>query len=107
MFLIDFWTYSCINCVRTIPWLRSWHETYGDEGLVIIGVHSPEFAFERDPENVKQAIEDLNVSWPVVLDNSFDQWRAYNNRFWPAHYFIDAEGFNPLLPLRRRGVRKQ
>ena len=90
--IIDFWTYSCINCIRTIPYLRSWYETYKDEGLVIIGVHSPEFAFERDPANVRQAIEDLGVSWPVVLDNSFDQWRAYNNRYWPAHYFIDAAG---------------
>lgn len=90
--LLDFWTYSCVNCVRTIPYLRSWHERYEDEGLVIIGVHSPEFAFERDPRNVQAAINELGVSWPVVLDNSFDQWRAYDNRYWPAHYFIDAEG---------------
>ena len=90
--LIDFWTYSCVNCVRTLPYLRSWYETYKDQGLVIIGVHSPEFAFERDPENLKQAIEDLNVTWPVVQDNSFAQWSAYNNLFWPAHFFIDAEG---------------
>lgn len=90
--LIDFWTYSCVNCVRTIPYLRSWHDKYADEGLVIIGVHSPEFAFEREPDNVRKAAEDLGVIWPVILDNSFEQWRAYGNRYWPAHYFIDAEG---------------
>jgi len=90
--IVDFWTYSCINCVRTIPYLRSWHEAYEDEGLVIIGVHSPEFAFERSPVNVRKAMEELNVSWPVVLDNEFAQWKAYNNRYWPAKYFIDAEG---------------
>ena len=90
--LIDFWTYSCVNCVRTLPYLRAWHKAYADDGLVIIGVHSPEFAFERDAGNLLKAIDDLGVTWPVVQDNSFDQWRAYNNRYWPAHYFIDAEG---------------
>jgi cytochrome c biogenesis protein CcdA/thiol-disulfide isomerase/thioredoxin len=90
--LLDFWTYSCVNCVRTIPHLRSWYDRYRDEGFVIIGVHTPEFAFERDPENVRAAIRDLGVTWPVVLDNDYQQWRAYNNRFWPAHYFIDATG---------------
>ncbi|MDC7225477.1 MAG: cytochrome c biogenesis protein CcdA [Spirochaetales bacterium] len=90
--LIDFWTYSCINCVRTIPYLQAWYETYAEDGFEIIGVHSPEFAFERDPSNVAAAIEEMGIKWPVVLDNDFAQWRAYNNRFWPAHYFIDAEG---------------
>ena len=90
--LLDFWTYSCINCVRTIPYLRSWYEAYRDDGFVIIGVHTPEFAFERNPENVRAAMQDLGVTWPVVLDNDYDQWRAYNNRYWPAHYFIDADG---------------
>ncbi|MDC7223697.1 MAG: cytochrome c biogenesis protein DipZ [Spirochaetales bacterium] len=90
--LVDFWTYSCVNCVRTLPYLRDWYEKYGGEGFEIIGVHSPEFAFERNPDNLKAAMEDLGVSWPVVQDNSFDQWRAYNNRYWPAHYFIDAQG---------------
>jgi thiol-disulfide isomerase/thioredoxin len=90
--LIDFWTYSCINCVRTIPYLSSWHEAYEDAGLVIIGVHSPEFAFERSPENVRRAMEELGVNWPVVLDNEFAQWKAYRNRYWPAKYFIDHEG---------------
>jgi len=90
--LVDFWTYSCVNCVRTIPHLRDWHEAYSDEGLVIIGVHSPEFAFERSPDNVRKAMDELGVIWPVVLDNDFEQWQAYSNRYWPAHYFIDAEG---------------
>ena len=90
--LLDFWTYSCINCVRTIPHLRAWYERYRDEGFVILGVHTPEFAFERDPDNVRAAMKDLGVTWPVVLDNDYAQWRAYNNRYWPAHYFIDAAG---------------
>lgn len=90
--LVDFWTYSCVNCVRTLPHLRSWYDAYRDDGLVIIGVHTPEFAFERSPANVEKAIADLGVTWPVVLDNDFAQWRAYSNRYWPAHYFIDAAG---------------
>jgi len=90
--LIDFWTYSCVNCIRTLPYLRSWHDTYKDEGLIIIGVHSPEFTFERSTANVEKAMKDLGVNWPVVLDNGFQQWRSYGNRFWPAHYFIDHQG---------------
>ena len=90
--LVDFWTYSCVNCVRTIPYLRAWHEAYRDQGLVIIGVHSPEFEFEKSAANVKRATKELRVSWPVVLDNDFEQWNAYGNRYWPAHYFIDAQG---------------
>ena len=90
--VVDFWTYSCINCIRTLPYLKSWYETYKNQGLVILGIHSPEFAFEQNPANVQKAIADLGVTWPVVLDNSFAQWRAYDNRFWPAHYFIDAKG---------------
>ena len=90
--LVDFWTYSCVNCVRTLPYLRSWHERYADDGLVIIGVHSPEFAFERNANNLRKAIEELEVTWPVVQDNNFAQWRAYDNRYWPAHYFIDTSG---------------
>ncbi len=90
--LIDFWTYSCINCIRTLPYLKSWNEKYADQGFVIIGVHSPEFVFEQEPGNVRKAVKDLSVSWPVVLDNDFSQWRAYNNRFWPAHFLIDSRG---------------
>lgn len=90
--LIDFWTYSCVNCVRTIPYLRTWYEKYAEEGLVIIGVHTPEFPFERNEGNVKRAVRDLDVTWPVVLDNNFAQWNAYHNRYWPAHFFIDSTG---------------
>ncbi len=90
--LLDFWTYSCVNCVRTIPHLRSWYEKYKKYGFEIIGVHTPEFPFERNINNVKQAVQELGVTWPVVLDNGFSQWNAYQNRYWPAHFFIDAKG---------------
>ncbi len=90
--VLDFWTYSCVNCVRTIPYLKAWYETYRDQGLVIIGVHTPEFEFEKNPANVQRAIGELGIDWPVVQDNGYDQWRAYGNRYWPAHYFIDAAG---------------
>lgn len=91
--IIDFWTYSCINCQRTIPYLKSWHEKYSSKGLVILGVHSPEFEFEKSEKNVKEAIEDFGIPYPVVQDNDFATWRAYNNRYWPAKYFIDKEGY--------------
>lgn len=91
--LIDFWTYSCINCQRTLPYLRDWHEKYKDKGLVIIGVHSPEFEFEKSQKNVSQAIVDFKLEYPIVQDNNFATWRAYNNRYWPAKYFIDKEGY--------------
>jgi cytochrome c biogenesis protein CcdA/thiol-disulfide isomerase/thioredoxin len=90
--LIDFWTYSCINCLRALPYVKAWHARYKDHGLVVIGVHSPEFAFEKDADNVRRAIADLGVAYPVALDNDFRIWRAFGNRFWPAHYFIDADG---------------
>ena len=90
--LLDFWTYSCINCVRTIPHLRELYDTYEKYGFEIIAVHSPEFPFERNVENVSKAIEELNITWPVVLDNDFSQWNAYNNRYWPAQFFIDGNG---------------
>jgi thiol-disulfide isomerase/thioredoxin len=90
--IVDFWTYSCVNCVRTIPYLKSWYDEYRARGLVIIGVHTPEFEFEKNPSNVARAVSDLGIDWPVVLDNDYRQWRAYSNRYWPAHYFIDAEG---------------
>ena len=90
--LIDFWTYSCINCLRSIPYVRAWDDRYRKDGLVVIGVHAPEFAFEREPKNVERAVRDLGIRYPVALDNRFDLWRAMNNRYWPAHYFIDAQG---------------
>lgn len=90
--LIDFWTYSCINCIRTMPYLRDWHEKYADEGLVIIGVHAPEFEFEKDPQNLQDAIDDFELQHPIVQDNNFETWRAYSNRYWPAKYFINYKG---------------
>lgn len=91
--IIDFWTYSCINCQRTLPYLRDWNEKYKDKGLVIIGVHAPEFEFEKSEKNVFQAIKDFKLTYPIVQDNNFATWRAYNNRYWPAKYFIDKDGY--------------
>jgi cytochrome c biogenesis protein CcdA/thiol-disulfide isomerase/thioredoxin len=90
--LIDFWTYSCINCLRSVPYVRAWYDRYKDDGLVVIGVHAPEFAFERELSNVQKAVTDLGIRYPVALDNEFNLWRGFNNRYWPAHYFIDAQG---------------
>jgi cytochrome c biogenesis protein CcdA/thiol-disulfide isomerase/thioredoxin len=90
--VIDFWTYSCINCLRSLPYVKAWDEKYRKDGLVVIGVHAPEFAFEREPANVAKAIRDLGIRYPVALDNGYDLWRALKNNFWPAHYFVDAEG---------------
>ena len=90
--LIDFWTYTCINCIRTFPYLKIWHSKYADDGLVIIGVHAPEFQFEHELENVQQAVKDYSIDWPVVQDNDFKTWRAYRNRYWPAKYLIDKDG---------------
>jgi len=90
--MIDFWTYSCINCLRTIPHLKNWDRDYRDKGLVIIGVHTPEFAFERNYENVEKAVKDLGIAYPVALDNNYATWNAYHNQYWPAHFLIDQEG---------------
>jgi len=90
--LVDFWTYSCINCLRTLPYVRAWAEKYRDKGLVVIGVHAPEFAFEKSIDNVTTAVKDLEISYPVAIDNAFTIWRGFDNHYWPAHYFIDATG---------------
>jgi cytochrome c biogenesis protein CcdA/thiol-disulfide isomerase/thioredoxin len=90
--LVDFWTYSCINCLRTLPYVKAWAEKYRDQGLVVIGVHTPEFAFERDAGNVTKAMKDLGITYPVAIDNDYKVWRAFNNQYWPAHYFADAQG---------------
>jgi cytochrome c biogenesis protein CcdA/thiol-disulfide isomerase/thioredoxin len=90
--MVDFWTYSCINCLRALPYVESWYEKYKDHGLVVIGVHAPEFAFEKDAGNVRRAVADLKVTYPVALDNDYAIWQAFNNQYWPAHYFIDASG---------------
>ena len=90
--LVDFWTYSCINCLRALPYVQGWADKYRDHGLVVLGVHTPEFAFERDPDNVREAIESLGITDPVASDNQFAIWRAFENHYWPAHYFIDGQG---------------
>lgn len=90
--LIDFWTYTCINCIRTFPYLKLWHSRYADDGLVILGVHTPEFEFEKDYDNVRQATVANGILWPVAQDNDFATWDAYNNRYWPAKYLIDRDG---------------
>jgi len=90
--MIDFWTYSCINCLRALPYVKSWYERYKDQGLVVLGIHSPEFAFEKNGANVRRAIRDLGITYPVALDNNYALWQAFNNRYWPAHYFVDAMG---------------
>jgi thiol-disulfide isomerase/thioredoxin len=90
--LIDFWTYTCINCIRTLPYLKAWDAEYRDDGLTIVGVHSPEFPFEREADNVADAIEENELRYPVTQDNDFATWTAYGNQYWPAKYLIDAEG---------------
>jgi len=90
--VVDFWTYSCVNCLRTLPYVRAWYDKYKDQGLVVIGVHAPEFAFEKDLDNVRRAVSDLKVDYPVAIDNDYAIWRGFNNEYWPAHYFIDAQG---------------
>jgi len=90
--VVDFWTYSCINCLRSIPYVRAWAQKYKDQGLVVVGVHAPEFAFEKDVKNVRKAVADLKIGYPVAVDNNYAIWRAFGNQYWPAHYFIDATG---------------
>ncbi len=90
--LVDFWTYSCINCIRSLPYVVRWHEKYKDQGLVVVGVHTPEFAFEKDEGNVRAAVKRNGIAYPVAIDNDYGIWRAYDNLYWPAHYFIDAVG---------------
>jgi cytochrome c biogenesis protein CcdA/thiol-disulfide isomerase/thioredoxin len=90
--LVDFWTYSCINCLRSLPYVKAWAQKYKDQGLVVIGVHAPEFAFERNIDNVKKATHELGIDYPVAIDNNYAIWRALNNQYWPAHYFVDAKG---------------
>jgi thiol-disulfide isomerase/thioredoxin len=90
--LVDFWTYTCINCIRTFPYLRAWDEEYRDRGLTIVGVHTPEFPFEREAANVERAIGDYDLTYPVVQDNEYGTWDAFGNQYWPAKYLIDAQG---------------
>ncbi len=91
--LLDVWTYSCINCQRTVPYLEAWYEKYKDDGLVVVGLHAPEFDFEKDPANVAMAVKELGITYPVVLDNEHATWKAYQNRYWPHEYLIGIDGF--------------
>jgi cytochrome c biogenesis protein CcdA/thiol-disulfide isomerase/thioredoxin len=90
--MVDFWTYSCINCLRAIPYVEAWYEKYKNDGFVVIGVHTPEFAFEKDENNIKKAVKDLGITYPVAIDSNYAIWNAFHNQYWPAHYFIDANG---------------
>ncbi|MFZ2541111.1 MAG: thioredoxin family protein, partial [Gallionella sp.] len=90
--LVEFWTYGCINCLRTLPYVKAWSEKYSSEGLVVVGVHTPEFSYEKDKGNVERAIHDLGITYPVVMDNDYKIWNAYENRYWPAQYLMDTEG---------------
>ena len=90
--LVDFWTYSCVNWLRTLPYVRAWHERYRDRGLTVVGVHAPEFGFEHDLDNVRRAVGDLDVGYPVVIDNDFTIWRSFENHYWPAVYLVDGDG---------------
>src|SRR4029077_2983547 len=88
VWLVDFWTYSCINCLRAIPYVEAWAKKYERDGLVVVGVHTPEFAFERDSANVARAVRDLGITYPVAIDSKYAIWNAFHNEYWPAHYFI-------------------
>ncbi len=91
--LVDFWTYSCINCIRTLPHLNDWYQRYADKGFVIVGVHSPEFEFEKNYDNVKAAVQKLGIKFPVILDNNHSTWNAYGNMYWPRDYLVDTQGY--------------
>ena len=91
--LVDFWTYSCINCIRTIPHLNEWYDKYSDKGLVIVGIHTPEFNFEKDSNNVKSAVQKFGIKYPVLQDNDKETWDEYDNRYWPRKYLVDDEGY--------------
>ena len=90
--LVNFWTYSCINSLRELPYMKAWAAKYKDAGLVVIGVHAPEFGFEKDPANVKNAVSDLKVAYPIPIDSNHSIWSAFRNEYWPADYFVDAKG---------------
>jgi thiol-disulfide isomerase/thioredoxin len=90
--LVEFWTYGCVNCQRTLPYVKAWSAKYRQDGLLVIGVHTPEFGFEKDKANVERAVRDLGITYPVVMDNQYEIWNAYKNTYWPAQYLMDAQG---------------
>ena len=102
---VDFWTYTCINWLRTVPYVRAWDEAYRDAGLVVLGVHTPEFPFEQDVDNVRRAIQDRRITYPVAVDNDYGIWTAFANMYWPALYLVDAQGDIRYPPLRRGRLR--
>ena len=102
--LIDFWDYTCVNCIRTLPYVVAWNKRYAQSGLVVVGVHAPEFSFAREGSHVAEAAARFGLEYPIALDNEYAIWRAYSNRFWPAKYLSRCEGAHSLLPLRRRRV---
>lgn len=91
--LVHFWTYTCINCIHTVPYLNEWYKNYSDKGLVIVGIHTPEFDFEKNLDNVKQAVKEYKIEYPVLQDNNYATWNAYENRYWPRDYVVDTEGY--------------
>ena len=91
--LVDFWTYSCVNCQKTLPYLKKWWEKYKDKNFLIIGIHTPEFEFEKDKSNVERAAHELGVFWPIVLDNDYVNWNNFANKYWPAKYLVDENGY--------------
>jgi thiol-disulfide isomerase/thioredoxin len=90
--LVDFWTYSCVNCINTLPYVKNWYKQYGNQGLEVIGVHTPEYPFERDAAHVSAAVKQLGIRYPVALDNQYATWNAFNNQYWPALYLFDKKG---------------
>lgn len=90
--LVDFWTYDCINCQHVLPYVKGWHQKYKDQGLVVVGVHTPEYGFERNLSNLKSAVQRNGITFPVAQDNRYGTWGAYNNQFWPAFYLVDKKG---------------
>jgi thiol-disulfide isomerase/thioredoxin len=103
--LIDFLTYTCINWLRTLGYVRAWFEKYKDQGLIVVGVHTPEFPFEHDLDNVREALEDLNVEFPIAIDSDYGVWNAFGNRYWPAVYVADAGGESGTTSSARAGTR--
>lgn len=92
VYCVDFWEYTCVNCLRTLPYLKEWHKRYADKGLILVGIHTPEFAFAKDKKNVAQAVKELGITWPVLNDSEHKNWQAYNNAYWPRKYFVDRDG---------------
>jgi len=90
--LVEFWTFGCVNCRHTLPYIKTWSDKYGTDGLLVVGVHTPEFPYEKDRGNVERAIRNLGITYPVVMDNQYEIWNAYKNRYWPAQYLLDAQG---------------